>query len=150
LAIAFWILLAFGKVELFGFDWGPIALLIVTIVGALLVVARGHTAGWSPSVVVFVTIALLSTIEGIFAVEYLSLSIRSPDTFSEHLTRASAAYFTIGTATTTGFGDIHASADSSRLIVTAQMIASFAVIVAGLGTALQRAITPKSTGPKNN
>ena len=96
----------------------------------------------------FLTVAFVSLTEGIFAMLYLGMSTRSPAAFSEPLSRASAAYFTISTATTTGLGDIHPVTDSARMLVTAQMIVSLVVIAAALGTAFQRSLSRDSPSPR--
>jgi hypothetical protein len=148
-AIAFWFMLAFGSIQVLRlqgsfewFEWAPF--LVVAVIFVVAVVARGPAIGWSPWLVVFATVSFVSAIEAVFAIAYLVMSIRSPDAFSEHLSRASAAYFTIGTATTTGFGDIHPCTDSARLFVTGQMVASFLVVALGIGTAFQHSLALKS------
>jgi Ion channel len=80
----------------------------------------------------------MSLLEGIFAQIYDLLSANRPQAFSSPLTGIDAAYFTISTATTTGMGDIHPVSGAARLLVTAQMVSSLALVVAALGIALNR------------
>jgi voltage-gated potassium channel len=55
----------------------------------------------------------------------------SPASFSDHLTRTDALYFTVTIFSTMGFGDIMAVSGSARLTVTAQMILD--LLILGLG-----------------
>jgi voltage-gated potassium channel len=64
----------------------------------------------------------------LFAATYFRWSETTPGAFSEHLTRISAFYFTVTTFATVGFGDITATADGSRLLVTAQIVADLLVL----------------------
>jgi Ion channel len=77
-------------------------------------------------------------VEGIFAAIYYVMSFGSPGPFGSPLTGIDAAYFTISTATTTGMGDIHPVTAAARLVVTAQMVVSLAVLVTALSVALDR------------
>jgi voltage-gated potassium channel len=78
--------------------------------------------------VIAVTVLLLAVV---FAFTYLSLSRDDPASFSEHLNRIDAAYFTVATMSTVGFGDVAAESDAARILVTVQMLFDLALI-AGL------------------
>jgi voltage-gated potassium channel len=67
----------------------------------------------------------------LFAATYFLMAKTSPASFSDHLTRTDALYFTITTFSTVGFGDITAVSQSARLVVTAQMILD--LLILGLG-----------------
>jgi hypothetical protein len=68
----------------------------------------------------------------LFAATYFLMSQDDPANFSAHaLTRTDALYFTVTIFATVGFGDISATSQSARLLVTAQMILDLLVI--GLG-----------------
>ncbi len=67
----------------------------------------------------------------VFAFTYLSVSRADATSFSEHLNRIGALYYTVSTISTVGFGDIAARSDAARLLVTAQMLVDLALI-AGL------------------
>lgn len=67
----------------------------------------------------------------IFAFTYLTLSRADPASFSEHLDRVDAFYYTVSTLTTVGFGDITADSAAARILVTIQMLFDLALI-AGL------------------
>jgi voltage-gated potassium channel len=67
----------------------------------------------------------------LFAATYFLMAKTSPASFSDHLTRTDALYFTVTTFSTVGFGDITAVSESARLVVTAQMILD--LLLLGLG-----------------
>lgn len=67
----------------------------------------------------------------LFASTYFLMARTSPASFSDHLTRTDALYFTVTTFSTVGYGDISAVSESARLVVTAQMILD--LLVLGLG-----------------
>jgi hypothetical protein len=67
----------------------------------------------------------------LFAGTYVVLGTDSSGNFSQHLTRTDALYFTVTVFATVGFGDITATTETARLVVTVQMIAD--LIVLGLG-----------------
>jgi voltage-gated potassium channel len=58
----------------------------------------------------------------LFASTYYLLGHTTPSDFSQRMTRTDALYFTMTTFTTTGFGDITATSEGARLIVTGQML----------------------------
>ena len=67
----------------------------------------------------------------LFAATYFLMAKTSPASFSDHLTRTDALYFTVTIFSTVGFGDITAVSQSARLVVTAQMILD--LLILGLG-----------------
>jgi hypothetical protein len=67
----------------------------------------------------------------LFAAAYFVMAKTSSASFSDHLTRTDALYFTVTTFSTVGFGDITAVSESARLVVTAQMILD--LLILGLG-----------------
>ena len=67
----------------------------------------------------------------LFAATYFLMARTTPASFSDHLTRTDALYFTVTTFSTVGFGDITAVSESARLVVTAQMILD--LLILGLG-----------------
>ncbi len=72
----------------------------------------------------------------LFAVAYFLLSHDDPANFSPGvvLSRTDTLYFTVTTFSTVGFGDITATSQGCRLIVTTQMLLD--VLVLGLGIRL--------------
>jgi voltage-gated potassium channel len=67
----------------------------------------------------------------LFAATYFLMAETSPASFTDHLTRTDALYFTVTIFSTVGFGDISAVSESARLVVIAQMILD--LLILGLG-----------------
>jgi voltage-gated potassium channel len=67
----------------------------------------------------------------LFASTYLVLADLSARSFSQPMNHSDALYFTVTVFATVGFGDITATADTARLVVTGQMIID--LIILGLG-----------------
>ena len=66
-----------------------------------------------------------------FAASYYVLGKVSAANFSEPLTRTDALYFTVTVFATVGFGDITATTQGTRALVTAQML--LGIVIVGLG-----------------
>ena len=64
----------------------------------------------------------------LFAGMYLSLSHATPDAFSTPLDHAKSLYFVITTLATVGYGDITPTSNSSRMIVSVQMLLDLVLI----------------------
>jgi hypothetical protein len=64
----------------------------------------------------------------LFAAAYVVMATMSAGNFSEPLTRTDALYFTVTVFATVGFGDITATTQAARLVVTGQMIADLIII----------------------
>ena len=64
----------------------------------------------------------------VFATIYLSLSVTTPDTFTDHLDHTRALYLTITIFSTVGFGDITPKTDPARLLVSVQMLLDLVLI----------------------
>jgi voltage-gated potassium channel len=67
----------------------------------------------------------------LFASTYLVLAAISARNFSQPMNHTDALYFTVTVFATVGFGDITATADVARLVVTGQMIID--LIILGVG-----------------
>ena len=71
----------------------------------------------------------------LFAAAYFVLAQDNPANFRPHLlTRTDTLYFTVTTFSTVGFGDITATSQGARLMVTVQMLLD--LLVLGLGIRL--------------
>ena len=68
-----------------------------------------------------------------FAVLYVAVSSVDPSAFDEPLNRVAGIYLSITVLSTVGFGDITASSDLARILVSVQMIADIVLI----GTAVR-------------
>ncbi len=68
----------------------------------------------------------------LYAATYFVLAKSGPENFNVHtLTRTDSLYFTVTVFSTVGFGDITATSQPARLLVTAQMILN--LLILGLG-----------------
>jgi voltage-gated potassium channel len=67
----------------------------------------------------------------LFAGTYFVMAGVSEADFSQPLTRTDALYFTVTVFSTVGFGDITATTQGARLVVTGQMVAD--IVIIGLG-----------------
>jgi voltage-gated potassium channel len=66
----------------------------------------------------------------IFATTYLTLSHNDQHSFTEHLNRTAALYFTIVTLGTVGYGDIAPSTQPARLVVSLQILLDLVFLAA--------------------
>ena len=76
--------------------------------------------------------ALLPLFLLLFSSLYYLLDRAVPDSFTEHLSRTDALYFTITTFSTVGFGDITAVTGGARVAVMFQMIGDLIIIGVGI------------------
>jgi voltage-gated potassium channel len=67
----------------------------------------------------------------LFAATYFVVGQISGANFSEPLTRTDALYFTVTVFATVGFGDITATTEGARALVTGQMVAG--IVIVGIG-----------------
>lgn len=58
----------------------------------------------------------------VFALGYFFLARSVDDQFADLRTKTDALYFTVSTLGTVGFGDVHATGQAARAIVTAQIV----------------------------
>jgi voltage-gated potassium channel len=64
----------------------------------------------------------------VFAAVYEMLDVGLAGSFSEHMTRTDALYFVVTVFSTVGFGDITATSETARVLVTVQMIGDLVLI----------------------
>lgn len=136
-------------------DWAGLAIVLAFLAVALL------TAVWqigqimrspTPAVQAIQALAIIAPIYLLaFSLGYFMLSANDPSQFNEPLSRMSSLYFTISVFATVGFGDITASVDLSRAVVTVQMVLNLIVVGVGIkiilaavkwGRDLKKAPTP--------
>lgn len=80
-----------------------------------------------------------------FALMYARLG-GVPGEFEGLVTRVDALYFTLTTLTTVGFGDVHATGQTARVVVTVQLVFNVVVIAAAvrvLVSAVRRRAAPR-------
>jgi voltage-gated potassium channel len=69
----------------------------------------------------------------LYAATYFLMAQANPANFStDSLTRSDALYFTVTIFATVGFGDISATSQTARLLVTVQMILDLLILGAGI------------------
>ena len=98
-------------------------------------VRRQLDAGGETFVRVQSLVLLLYLVVPIFALGYFMIESSAEDQFAEMQTKTDALYFTMSTLGTVGFGDVHATGQLARALVTIQ-IAFNLVFVATLVTVL--------------
>ncbi|MET0863123.1 MAG: ion channel [Nakamurella sp.] len=82
----------------------------------------------------------------IFSRIYLSTSIADVNSFSQPLDHTTALYFTVTVFATVGFGDIVATTNGMKLLVTAQMLLNLAVlglVIRVISSAAERGVARK-------
>lgn len=96
-----------------------VVVLAVLIVGQ---VRRLLRAGADDSVRVQTLLVLLYVAVGMFALGYFVLERSAEGQFSGLETKVDALYFTMTTLATVGFGDVHATGQVARALVTVQIV----------------------------
>jgi Ion channel len=117
-------------------DWAALGIVIAFLAVALV------TAVWqigrilhspTPAVQAIEALAIIAPIYLLgFSLGYFMLSVNNPAEFSEPLSRMSSLYFTLSVFATVGFGDITASVDLSRAVVSVQMVLNLIVVGVGI------------------
>ena len=64
----------------------------------------------------------------VFAFIYVCMSATTPSNFSEPITKANGLYFTVTVLATVGFGDITATTETARMVVTGQMLLNLLIV----------------------
>ncbi len=100
--------------------------LFVAVLAVEVRLISGHDQPVLRAAVAMATIIPLFLV--LFAWIYLTLSNSDPAAFGAQLDRTSALYFTVTVFSTVGFGDITAKTDTTRLVVTVQMLADLAFV----------------------
>lgn len=113
--------------------WLPPWIAMVAILTALVLLAI--FARWA---ILHLAFPLLREIQAIafivsfatigFAGIYASVAAVDDAAFSEPLNRIGALYLSVVTASTVGFGDIHARSDAARIVVMLQIITSIGLV----------------------
>lgn len=80
----------------------------------------------------------------IFALGYFALEEAAGDQFAGLSTKTDALYFTVSTLATVGFGDVHATGQLARVLVTAQIVFNL-VFIGTLVSLLTRVIHERGT-----
>lgn len=75
---------------------------------------------------------VLALFLSLFALVYVAMAVDEPTSFSEPLSKVAAFYFSVTVLATVGFGDITATTDATRAVVTIQMILDLLLIGAAV------------------
>ncbi|GLZ48086.1 hypothetical protein Acsp06_42710 [Actinomycetospora sp. NBRC 106375] len=142
----------------------PLTLESAAVTGLTLVaglVALGVVLVWQlraivrapyPGLRAFETLALaIPAFLLLFAAVYVLASDADPAAFTEPLTRTDALYFAVTVFATVGFGDIAALAESTRIVVTVQMVGDLLIIglvLRAVLDAVERGRRRRSQGPE--
>lgn len=92
---------------------------------------------------------LLYLVVAVFASGYLTLARSMEGSFVGMHTKTDALYFTVSTVATVGFGDVHASGQLARLLVTIQIVFDLvfvAALVAALSGGVRRRVAARRDG----
>jgi hypothetical protein len=118
--------------------WVSLLGALVVLVAVIVAQLRGISTSRYPGI--YAVEALAVTVPFfllMFASAYLVLAQDNAANFSTHqLTRTDSLYFVVTTFATVGFGDITATSQSARALVTAQMILD--LVILGLGVQAYR------------
>ncbi len=152
--VAIYYLLPLDRTSI-GVTVGILALGLLALVGLVAFQVRSIIRATYPAlkaVGAFATSAPLFLL--LFAATYFVLGGVSEANFSEPLTRTDALYFTITVFATVGFGDITATTQGARALVTGQMVAG--IVIVGIGARIivtavkrgqQRPVPESDAGP---
>jgi voltage-gated potassium channel len=127
-------------------------LLIALVLFALVVASQVPVIVRSRSPIIRALEALALAVPAfllIFARSYLSYSLHDPGAFSEPLDRTGALYFTVTCFATVGFGDIVATSDPMRLLVSVQIMLDLVVlgaVVRLFASAARRGLSGREPG----
>ena len=79
-------------------------------------------------------IVTIVVVMAVFSIGFYNLEAHDPDQFAQLQTRLDALYFTMATAATVGYGDVHAVGQTARAVVLVNMV--FNVVFIGTAVAL--------------
>lgn len=101
---------------------------LILLAYAFLVLAQeARSATRTKAIRLEVLVAVLYTFVVFISLVYLALASQ-PGQFAGMNTRVDALYFTVSTIATVGFGDVHATGQASRALVTVQMFCDIVFI----------------------
>ncbi|MGW2423441.1 potassium channel family protein [Streptomyces sp. NPDC001709] len=117
-------------------DWHGGDVTALLLVGGLLAVVLFF--GWEVWLIMHSPSPRLKAVEALavtvafylvlYASGYYLLEHALPGSFSRHLSRTDALYFTLSTFTTVGFGDITPVVETARVVVMCQMTCSLLIV----------------------
>jgi hypothetical protein len=127
---------------------GQLALRVAgTVVGGLAITAlivrqvRRHVATPEEASLPALLTALVGGVAFFAFVDY-TVAVVGPGQFADLSTRTDALYFALATLTTVGYGDVHATGQVARAVMTVQLLFNLVVVATG-ATVLSRSITTR-------
>ena len=99
-------------------------------VGARQLRTMAHTPAGDPSVRLDVIALVVIVVIPLFALGYYGIEHADAGQFADLATKTDALYFTVSTLATVGFGDVHATGQAARALVTAQIVFNLVVVAA--------------------
>lgn len=131
LLVAFYFVVPMNDVA----DVGSLTILAVVLVGVGVVFAWQVTkvlkADYPTIQAIEATAAIVPVYLIGFSTVYFLMSEASNDNFTEPVSRMGSLYFTLSVFSTVGFGDIAASTDSARAVVSFQIVGNLVIIALG-------------------
>lgn len=116
-------------------DLGAVALLVVVLVVVVFLCSWQATGIVRAEHPVFRALEALAAVVPTyivgFSATYYLIAAASESNFSEPVSRMGSLYFTLSVFSTVGFGDITASTDFSRAVVSLQMVGNLLIIAVG-------------------
>lgn len=104
---------------------GGLGLVAVLLAWQILAIVRSPY----PGLQALTTLALITPLFLVaFSATYYIMSASDSSAFSEPLTRLDAAYFAVTAFATVGFGDIVATSEVARAVITMQMLAGLVLV----------------------
>jgi GntR family transcriptional regulator len=129
--------------DFFSSQRGPVTGTVMTIISVLIVV---HAIGLLLVVGDSLPVNLLGLAYAFSALTYFFSTLYwgygGASNFSTRLTRLDAIYFSVGTLTTAGTGNISATSELSRGLQTTQMVLDFVLVVFVVAIVMPRLIRP--------
>ena len=132
------------------------ALGLIAGLGALVFVAvrqvrqmAEYEAG-DPGVRLDVLVLLVLVVVPLFSLGYYAIEQGDPSQFADLATKTDALYFTLSTLATVGFGDVHATGQLGRALVSVQIVFDLvfvAVLVSLLTAQLRARAAERRAGP---
>jgi voltage-gated potassium channel len=112
-----------------------VGLSVLVWVGVRQVRTLAHAPAGDPGVRLDVLTLVVIVVVPLFALGFYAIERADPGQFAGLDTKTDALYFTMSTLATVGFGDVHATGQAARALVTVQIVFNL-VVVAALASVL--------------
>jgi hypothetical protein len=117
---------------------------VAMLIGRLVVRLAQDRPGARPASLL---VALFGGVVLFALVDYL-IAVSRPGQFVELQTKTDALYFAVATLATVGYGDVHASGQLARAVVTGQQLFNLAVLATGGTVLVNRLAARRPAGPR--